>query len=97
MISKGVSVVHPPFTTYHALLIFMAWIKRYWRVFGLLSLFSWVVVIMGLWIYANLHGYTYFSGGEPLWYVKWFEWFAGAVGIVTAVDYLWAELRGSLT
>lgn len=73
----------------------MAWIKKYWKIVGLMAIVGYMSVIIGVWMYADLSGYTYFRGGEPLWYVKWFEWFMGAVGILTAVHYLKLELRVS--
>lgn len=68
---------------------FISWLIR---VSGLISLISYTIAIMYVWIYANINGYTYFSAGEPLLHVKYVEWLLGVTGIVVALYYVKKEL-----
>ncbi|MCX9009608.1 MAG: hypothetical protein OIN66_00665 [Candidatus Methanoperedens sp.] len=62
------------------------------RVIGLMSLLSYMTVVLFVWIYANLGGYVYFSAGEPQWIIKYSEWALGFTGILVALDYLRREI-----
>ncbi len=63
------------------------------RILGMMSVISYMVVILSTWISANLDGYIYFSAGEPELLIKYPEWALGAVGIFVAFDYLRKELN----
>lgn len=63
------------------------------RVIGLMSLISYMIVILSTWIFANMQGYMYFSAGEHILWIKYLEWILGFIGILTAVDYLYMELN----
>lgn len=65
----------------------------YLRIIGLISLIGWMICIMVIWIYANIRGFVYFQGGEPLWWIKYPEWILGVIGITTAIQYLILELN----
>ena len=66
--------------------------KRMVRILGLMTLISYMTVILFTWIYANFNGYVYFSAGEPLLVIKYSEWLLGFIGIFVAVDFLRKEL-----
>lgn len=66
------------------------------RVFGLMALISYMIVILFTWIFANMEGYMYFSAGEPVLYIKYPEWILGFIGIFVAVDYLHKELNENI-
>ena len=62
------------------------------RIVGLMSVISYMTVILFTWIYANLTGYVYFSAGEPELLIKYPEWVLGFIGITVAIDCLHKEL-----
>lgn len=62
------------------------------RILGLMSVISYMTVILFTWIYANLTGYVYFSAGEPELLIKYPEWALGLIGISVAIDCLRKEL-----
>jgi hypothetical protein len=62
------------------------------RILGLMSVISYMIVILFTWIYANLTGYVYFSAGEPVLLIKYPEWALGLIGISVAIDCLRKEL-----
>lgn len=62
------------------------------RILGLMSVISYMTVILFTWIYANLMGYVYFSAGEPVLLIKYPEWVLGFIGITVAIDCLRKEL-----
>jgi hypothetical protein len=62
------------------------------RILGLMSVISYMIVILFTWIYANLTGYVYFSAGEPELLIKYPEWVLGLIGISVAIDCLRKEL-----
>ncbi len=62
------------------------------RVLGLMSVISYMTVIIFTWVYANLTGYVYFSAGEPVLLIKYPEWVLGLIGISVAIDCLRKEL-----
>ncbi|HEY9204726.1 MAG TPA: hypothetical protein VIO58_02300 [Candidatus Methanoperedens sp.] len=66
------------------------------RILGLMSVISYMVVILFTWISANLEGYIYFSAGEPESLIKYPEWALGAIGIFAAFDYLRKELNDEI-
>lgn len=68
---------------------------RFVRILGLMTLISYMVVILFIWIYANSVGYVYFSAGEPELLIKYPEWVLGFIGILVAVDFLKKELKGT--
>ena len=61
------------------------------RIAGLTALISYMTIILFTWITANLHGYVYFSAGEPNLFIKYFEWILGLLRIITAAYYLQKE------
>jgi hypothetical protein len=63
------------------------------RILGLMSIISYMTVILFTWIYANLNGYVYFSAGEPILSIKYPEWLLGFIGILVAIDCLRKELN----
>ncbi|VVB84822.1 Uncharacterised protein [uncultured archaeon] len=62
------------------------------RILGLMSVISYMTVILFTWVYANLTGYVYFSAGEPVLLIKYPEWALGLIGISVAIDCLRKEL-----
>ena len=60
------------------------------RFFGMLVALSYILSILGVWIYFVFQGHTYFYAGEPNVYVRNIEWFMG----FTAVYILSCELKG---
>lgn len=62
------------------------------RILGLMSVISYMTVILFTWVYANLMGYVYFSAGEPELLIKYPEWALGLIGISVAIDCLRKEL-----
>lgn len=62
------------------------------RILGLMSVISYMTVILFTWVYANLTGYVYFSAGEPELLIKYPEWVLGLIGISVAIDCLRKEL-----
>lgn len=66
---------------------------RWIRIIGLIALISYMIIILFIWIFANLRGYVYFSAGEPVLSIKYPEWVFGFIGIFVAVDYLHRELN----
>ncbi len=68
--------------------------KKLARVLGLMSMISYVAVILFVWIFANFQGYLYFSAGEPVLLIKYSEWILGFIGIFAAVDLLCREING---
>ncbi len=63
------------------------------RILGLITLISYIGVILVIWINANLGGYVYFSAGEPMSIIKYAEWGLGFIGISVAINFLCRELR----
>jgi uncharacterized membrane protein len=63
------------------------------RILGLMSLISYMIVILFVWIFANYEGYIYFLAGEPNPYIKYTEWLLGFTGIIVAVDLLYKEIN----
>jgi hypothetical protein len=63
------------------------------RILGLMTLISYMVVILFTWMFANIEGYVYFSAGEPVLSIKYLEWMLGSLGIFVAVNYLKKELN----
>ncbi len=66
--------------------------RRFTRALGLCTVMSYTAVVMVTWISANLHGYLYFSAGEPVLLIKYAEWGLGFLGIFACVDMLRAEV-----
>ncbi len=66
------------------------------RILGLMSVISYMIVILFTWISANLDGYIYFSAGEPELLIKYPEWALGVIGILAAFDYLRKELNDEI-
>jgi len=61
---------------------------RLFRVFGLICLISYVIVIIALWMFYDLTGYTYFMLGELNPIIKWGEWIIGVYGILTGLYFI---------
>lgn len=70
----------------------MIYLMKVVRVIGLMSIISYMTVILFAWIYSSLLGYVYFSAGEPTLIIKYLEWIIGFIGIFVAVYYLHKEL-----
>ena len=49
------------------------------RILGLMSLISYLIVVLYTWMFSNLNGYTYFSAGEPNLFIKYTEWILGVL------------------
>ena len=64
------------------------------RMIGLMSIISYMTIILFTWISANMSGYVYFSAGEPVSIIKYPEWLLGLIGIIVAIDLLRKELDG---
>ncbi len=62
------------------------------RILGLMAIISYMIVILFVWIYANIDGYVYFLAGEPNLAIKYTEWLLGFAGIFVAIDLLRKEL-----
>jgi hypothetical protein len=63
------------------------------RILGLMAIISYMIVILFVWIYANIGGYVYFLAGEPNLVIKYTEWLLGFAGIFVAIDLLHKELN----
>ncbi len=63
------------------------------RILGLMAIISYMIVILFVWIYANIGGYVYFLAGEPNLVIKYTEWLLGFAGIFVAIDLLRKELN----
>jgi len=68
-------------------------IKRISRILGLMSVLSYILVILSVWIYSDYQGYTYFKAGEPIWWIKYPEWILGALGIYTIIDLIIENIK----
>ena len=66
------------------------------RILGLMAIISYMIVILFVWIYANVDGYVYFLAGEPNLAIKYTEWLLGFAGIFVAIDLLRKELNEML-
>lgn len=62
------------------------------RILGLMSVLSYMIVILFTWIYANYQGYVYFSAGEPISLIKYPEWVLGFLGILATASVLRREV-----
>lgn len=71
--------------------------KKLARVLGLMTMISYMAIILFVWIYANFQGYLYFSAGEPILLIKYLEWVLGFIGIFAAVDLLQRELNDEVS
>lgn len=58
------------------------------RIFGLMALISYMIVVLFTWIYANMQGFIYFSAGIPEPEIKYIVWVLGFLGFIVAIDYL---------
>lgn len=73
-------------------------IIRLFRIFtniklvGLITILAYIIVILFTWIIANINGYTYFSAGEPVWWIKYPEWILVANGIYWLVYTIKKEI-----
>lgn len=67
------------------------------RVIGLMYSISYMIVITFTWIFANSKGYTYFSAGEPILAIKYFEWIFAFVSICTCSNSLKKEIDKKIT
>ena len=63
------------------------------RILGLMSIISYMIVILFVWMYANFGGYIYFLAGEPNLVIKYTEWVLGFAGVFVAIDLLHKELK----
>lgn len=63
------------------------------KIFGLMAIISFMIVVLSTWIYANLNGNVYFLAGEPILIIKYIEWGMGIVGIYVAIGYLIDEIK----
>ncbi len=63
------------------------------RILGLMSVISYMIVILFVWIYANFDGYVYFLAGEPNSLIKYTEWLLGFTGIFVAIDLLHDQIK----
>lgn len=64
----------------------------YLKFLGLITVFSYIVVILCTWMYANYQGYTYFSAGESIDHIKYPEWIFGINGVFVVAYYIKKEL-----
>lgn len=62
------------------------------KIIGLISALGYMIPIILVWIFANIRGHTYFSAGEPILIIKYFEWILGTIGIFIIISYLKQEL-----
>jgi len=51
-----------------------------------------MIVILSTWMYWNSQGITYFSAGEPILSIKYFEWILGIIGILVIPYYIKQEI-----
>ena len=70
----------------------MTEIFRLLKILGLISVLSYMIVILFTWMYANHLGYVYFSAGEPISFIKYPEWVLGFLGILATASVLRKEL-----
>lgn len=59
-----------------------------------MGVLSYMLVILSTWVYWDLQGFTYFSAGEPILHIKYFEWILGIIGILVIPYYIRAEIYG---
>lgn len=71
----------------------IAKVEKLIRVLGLLTALAYLIVILFIWVSANMAGYIYFTAGEPDLRVKYAEWLLGVVGIYTQVIELKEKLN----
>ncbi len=57
-------------------------LKCHITLLGLMFALSFMVVIIGTWISAEIQGFTYFSAGEPNTIIRIFEWIGGFIAIL---------------
>jgi hypothetical protein len=62
------------------------------RILGLMSVLSYMIIILLTWIYANYQGYEYFSAGEPVSLIKYPEWALGFLGILVTASMVRREI-----
>lgn len=74
-------------------LIEVSKLLRLFRILGLMTVLSYMIIILLTWIYANHQGYVYFSAGEPVSLIKYPEWALGFLGILTTANVLRRELE----
>ncbi len=75
---------------------FMTEIFRLLKILGLISVLSYMIVILFTWMYANHMGYVYFSAGEPVSFIKYPEWILGIIGILAIASDLRNEMNARL-
>jgi hypothetical protein len=46
-------------------------LPRLLRILGLMTVLSYMIIILFTWIYANHQGYVFFSAGEPVSLIKY--------------------------
>ena len=71
----------------------MTEIFRFLKILGLISVLSYMIVILFTWMYANHMGYVYFSAGEPVSLIKYPEWILGIIGIFAIASDLRNEMK----
>lgn len=64
-----------------------------YRIWGLMAVMSYLIVILATWMYANYTGHIYFMAGEPNIIIKYVEWVLAGVGMYALVDILRKELN----
>lgn len=64
------------------------------KILGLITIISYLIVILVTWISANIAGYIYFSAGEPNLLIKYTEWTLGILGIFVMLNILKDEVCG---
>ena len=75
---------------------YMTEILRLFKILGLISVLSYMIVILFTWMYANHMGYVYFSAGEPVSLIKYPEWIMGIIGIFAIASDLRNEMNAKM-
>ena len=67
-------------------------IRKLFRLVGIMTVLSYMIVILSTWIIAKYQGFTYFQAGEPIHIIMYIEWTLGIIGVLTLVDIYREEL-----
>ena len=63
------------------------------RIFGFMVVLSYLIVILYVWMNAELNGHIYFLAGEPNRAILYIEWIMGAIAISIIANELHRDIK----